>query len=69
MTDEERKQEGAEEEIEDLEAPAETQNDVAGGLDARKGCKATKKYCAPAAPQSKACLTPTCVKTIVHERV
>jgi hypothetical protein len=32
MTDEERKQEAAEEEIEDLNAPAETQEDVVGGL-------------------------------------
>jgi hypothetical protein len=31
MTDEERKREGAEEEIEDLEAPAAAQEDVAGG--------------------------------------
>lgn len=31
MTDEERKREGAEEEIEDLEAPASAQEDVAGG--------------------------------------
>jgi len=31
MTDEEREREGAEERIEDLEAPAEAQEDVAGG--------------------------------------
>jgi hypothetical protein len=31
MTDEERSEEGAEEPIEDLEAPAGTQEDVAGG--------------------------------------
>ena len=31
MTDEERQREGAEERIEDLEAPAEAQQDVAGG--------------------------------------
>ncbi len=31
MTDEERKEEGAEEAIEDLEAPAAAQEDVAGG--------------------------------------
>lgn len=31
MTDEERQREGAEEPIEDLEAPAEAQADVAGG--------------------------------------
>jgi hypothetical protein len=33
MTDEERGQEGVEEEIEDLEAPAEAQIDVVGGQD------------------------------------
>jgi hypothetical protein len=31
MTDEQRKQEAVEEEIEDLEAPAEAQGDVVGG--------------------------------------
>jgi|SwirhirootsSR2_FD_contig_41_5996449_length_705_multi_2_in_0_out_0_1 hypothetical protein len=31
MTDEERNQEGGEETLEDLEAPAEAQGDVAGG--------------------------------------
>jgi hypothetical protein len=31
MTDEERKREAAEEQIEDLEAPAEAQGDVVGG--------------------------------------
>jgi hypothetical protein len=31
MTDQERQREGAEERIEDLEAPAEAQEDVAGG--------------------------------------
>ena len=32
MTDEEREKEGAEEAIEDLEAPAEKQEDVQGGV-------------------------------------
>jgi hypothetical protein len=50
MTDEERNQEGAEESIEDLEAPAESQDDVAGGI----GC--------PGKP-SMVCAAPTCVKT------
>jgi len=31
MTDEQKREEGAEEAIEDLEAPAEAQQDVAGG--------------------------------------
>jgi hypothetical protein len=31
MTDEERRREGAEDEIEDLEAPARSQDDVMGG--------------------------------------
>jgi hypothetical protein len=34
MTEDERKEEGAEEAVEDLEAPAEAQDDVAGG----RGC-------------------------------
>lgn len=49
MTDEERHDEGAEEGIEDLEAPADAQSDVAGGV-APKGCtvpKVTNVRCAP----------------------
>ena len=38
MTDEEREQEGAEEEIQDLEAPAEEQADVVGGAALTKTC-------------------------------
>lgn len=50
MTDEERDQELAAEAIEDLEAPAETQGDVAGGRDqcATPTCvgnTAVKVYC------------------------
>jgi hypothetical protein len=47
MTDQEKNQEGAEESIEDLEAPAETQGDVAGGA-----CSKTMQ-----------CITPTCIGT------
>jgi hypothetical protein len=58
MTDDERKKEGAEEQVEDLEAPAETQEDVAGGAGCQGGscgrpslrcaggtCVATDAYC------------------------
>jgi hypothetical protein len=47
MTDQEKNQEGAEESIEDLEAPAEAQGDVAGGK-----CSVTLQ-----------CLMPTCIGT------
>jgi hypothetical protein len=42
MTNEELNEEGAEEPIEDLEAPAENQSDVAGG----KGCGSPSMVCA-----------------------
>jgi hypothetical protein len=58
MTDEERKEEGAEESIEDLEAPAGAQDDVAGGAGCQGGscgrpslvcssatCVVTEAYC------------------------
>lgn len=51
MTDPERKDEGAEEAIEDLEAPAETQEDVAGG----GMCAKPTKFCVP----------PSCTDTVV----
>ena len=38
MTDEERKQEGAEEFVEDLEAPEKAQSDVAGGRGPVRDC-------------------------------
>lgn len=38
MTDEERKREAAEEFVEDLEAPEETQSDVAGGRGPARDC-------------------------------
>jgi hypothetical protein len=61
MTDKERRDEGAEETIEDLEAPAESQDDVAGGAPCKGAscvsptmrcavptCKDTKAFCADA---------------------
>lgn len=54
MTDEERSGEGAEETVEDLEAPAATQEDVAGG--AGTNC--------PGKP-SMVCAAPTCTATKV----
>jgi hypothetical protein len=53
MTDQEKNQEGAEESIEDLEAPAEAQGDVAGGK-----CSVTLQ-----------CRTPTCLGTCSNKTV
>ena len=54
MTDDERKQEGAEEPIEDLEAPAAEQGEVAGGV----VCAPTNR-CAPVHTVVKSCHPPT----------
>jgi hypothetical protein len=51
VTDEERKDEAAEEKIEDLEAPADQQEDVAGGLCAKP---------------TTICVEPTCVDTVTR---
>jgi hypothetical protein len=51
MTDKERKDEGAEEAIEDLEAPAEQQDDVAGGAE----------ICAS---PTVICVQPSCIDTV-----
>ena len=48
MTEEEHNDEGAAEPIEDLEAPADAQDDVAGGM-----CAKPTNFCAP----------PTCIDT------
>ena len=37
MTDDERREEGTEEQVEDLEAPADVQDDVAGGAGCQGG--------------------------------
>jgi hypothetical protein len=50
MTDEERKEEGTDEAIEDLEAPADAQADVAGG-----------EVCAK---PTTICADPSCVDTV-----
>lgn len=75
MTDDERKQEGAEQEIEDLEAPATVQMDVAGGMGP---CKPTNA-CAPVNTVVQTCKSPTqqcipspdgkntCAVTLVYE--
>jgi hypothetical protein len=67
MTDDERKQEGAEESVEDLEAPAAEQGGVAGGI----VCRPTNA-CAPVntvvhclAP-TQLCEYPTCKVTTVR---
>jgi hypothetical protein len=54
MTDDERKQEGAEEPVEDLEAPAEGQGEVVGGV----VCAPTNA-CAPVHTVVKGCASPT----------
>jgi hypothetical protein len=52
MTDDERRDEGSTDDIEDLEAPAETQGDVAGGACGKPSmvcktisCAKTEAYC------------------------
>jgi hypothetical protein len=72
LTDEERRQEGAEDEIEDLEAPGAAQQDVAGGLGP---CRPTND-CAPNNTLITHCELPTqkctypgvtCLATVVRE--
>ncbi len=58
MTDEERKHEGAEEAIEDLEAPAEVQADVAGGRD-----RCATPTCVGNTQVDVYCRLPTCGQT------
>jgi hypothetical protein len=56
VTDEHRSDEGAEEAVEDLEAPAEALSDVKGGLE---GCIGT---CAGATKVVVECQAPTCTQ-------
>ena len=69
MTDEERNEEGVEENVEDLEALAETQGDVAGGV---RTCRPTNA-CAPVQTvvachlPTQLCDPPTCRQTVVNE--
>ena len=65
MTDEERNEEGAEEEIEDLEAPVEAQDDVAGGLGPCRPTNAcnpthTVVHCPKGNSITQMCEAPTC---------
>ena len=69
MTDEERSQEGGEDAIEDLEAPAAAQGDVAGGMGP---CRPTNA-CAPVntvvthcSLPTQLCMEPTCKVTTVQ---
>ena len=67
MTDEERNQEGAEEQIEDLEAPAEAQGDVAGGMGPCRptnACNPVKTVVHCDKP-TQICIDPTCKLTSV----
>lgn len=54
MTEEERREEGGEEQIEDLDAPAESQADVAGGAPTQGKCCISP---------SMRCAVPSCVDT------
>jgi hypothetical protein len=67
MTDEERNQEGAEQHIEDLEAPADAQSDVAGGLGClpTNACNPVKTVVHCQSP-TQFCQTPTCKVTKVQ---
>ncbi len=58
MTEEELREEGAEEAIEDLEAPAAAQEDVAGG----------RALCGPKScgHPSLVCQSPTCTRTVTN---
>jgi hypothetical protein len=64
MTDKERMDEGSEEAIEDLDAPAERQSDIAGGLiaDDEAKCKKPSKQCLPQTKQR--CDEATCLVTV-----
>jgi hypothetical protein len=71
VTDDERKQEGAEEPIEDLEAPAAVWEDVAGGIvcklptaDCHNPTCTSQTYFKPGTVQG--CTKPTCAFTIVR---
>ncbi len=64
MTEEERSAEGVEEAIEDLEAPADAQENVAGGV-----IKCVPPTCAGDSDISTFCRTPTCAKTAAECRL
>ena len=55
MNDDERREEGTEEQVEDLEAPADVQDDVAGGA----GCQGGKGSC---------CRKSSCVERVLVRR-
>ena len=59
MTEDERKEEGSEDLVEDLEAPASAQEDVAGG---KMGC-IPPSCIAPASDVINLCNVPTCKAT------
>jgi hypothetical protein len=65
MTDEQLNEEGSEEAIEDLEAPAATQDDVAGGV----GCGNPSLICTdPTCDATVAKCTGMSHKIVVHEQ-
>jgi hypothetical protein len=66
MTEEEREAEGAEEAIEDLEAPVAAQGDVAGGA---KGCGSPSLVCTePTCTQTDAKCRQLSHKIVVYDR-
>ena len=62
MTDEQRNEEGAEEAIEDLEAPAEAQGDVAGGACPVATCFSPSNICRKPSVWDE-CKAPSCAKS------
>jgi hypothetical protein len=62
MTDDERNEEGVEELVEDLEASADVQAEVAGGINA---CKPVNSLVHCREP-TQLCEVPTCVVTVVR---
>jgi hypothetical protein len=74
MTEREPSDEGADEVLEDLEAPAEQMADVAGGVCPGGSCRPTNN-CAPVntvihtcEPPTQFCVGGTCLETIVLEK-
>jgi hypothetical protein len=69
MTDEQRREEGADEQIEDLDAPAESQEDVAGGK-GRQCVVPTLRCAVPTCQDTKAmCMdAPATHDVVVYEQ-
>jgi hypothetical protein len=69
MTDEERREEGNEEAVEDLEAPAAAQGDVAGGqLCGVHSCGSPSMVCVGTCKLTKADCTQLSRRVIIYEQ-